>query len=147
MVPGWQQFGTLVFTTNRRIRQQFKCRRHRRPVRIFQARSAVHADPWAHNFNGSTRTREACPLNLETCPDYLLGIVPHPELFVINNRKTPSPPIINNHAAVGSIINTDFPITAADSLLEVLWEGKQPESFRLWHGHYNWISRFQLMEI
>lgn len=56
-------------------------------------------------------------LNLETCPDYLLGIVPHPELFVINNRKTPSPPIINNHAAVGSMINTDFPITAADSLL------------------------------
>ena len=53
-------------------------------------------------------------LNLSTCPDYLLGHVPHPELFVINNRKTPSPP---DSIASSSSINMNLPLTASDSYL------------------------------
>ena len=55
-------------------------------------------------------------LNLKTCPDYLLGLVPHPELFIINNRKTPSPPIVH-HAMVDATVNKDFPLSVDDSCL------------------------------
>ena len=54
-------------------------------------------------------------LDLETCPDYLLGLVPHPELFVIHNRKTPSPPI--SHPFTESIVNNTFALTLDDSCL------------------------------
>lgn len=50
-------------------------------------------------------------LNLKTCPDYLLGHVPHPELFVSRpNNRAPSP-------SDGYAINMNIPITAPDSYL------------------------------
>lgn len=54
-------------------------------------------------------------LNLKTCPDYLLGHVPHPELFVhkpysSSRNRTPSPPD-------GYFLNMDLPISAPASLL------------------------------
>lgn len=51
-------------------------------------------------------------INLSTCPDYLLGLVPHPELFVMYNRKTPSP-----SSSDSTSINNNFPLTATDSYL------------------------------
>lgn len=53
-------------------------------------------------------------INLSTCPDYLLGQAPHPELFVINNRRTPSPP---DSIISASSLCVNFPLTAADSYL------------------------------
>lgn len=62
-------------------------------------------------------------INLSTCPDYLLGQVPHPELFVINNRKTSSPSYsysitnTSSSSTTTSSSNMLFPLTAADSYL------------------------------
>ena len=53
-------------------------------------------------------------INLSTCPDYLLGQVPHPELFVINDRKTPSPP---DSIASSSSLSINIPLTDVDSYL------------------------------
>ena len=53
-------------------------------------------------------------LNLLTCPDYLLGHVPHPELFVINNRRTPS---TSDTPMSSTPINMNIPLLAADSYL------------------------------
>lgn len=71
-------------------------------------------------------------INLETCPDYLLGHVPHPELFVHNRRNTPSPTptatsttntstvsISSNvtPSIIDAYINNHLPLTAGDSLI------------------------------
>lgn len=57
-------------------------------------------------------------LNLETCPDYLLGLVPHPELFVINYRKTPSPPLsLYTNLRSDYQINNTFPLSADEFCL------------------------------
>lgn len=58
-------------------------------------------------------------INLSTCPDYLLGQVPHPELFVINNRRTPSPSlsITNTSSSSTNALNMLFPIKETDSYL------------------------------
>lgn len=53
-------------------------------------------------------------LNLSTCPDYLLGHVPHPELFVINNRRISSTP---DSTFDSTPINMNLPLLAADSYL------------------------------
>lgn len=54
-------------------------------------------------------------LNLSTCPDYLLGNVPHPELFVINNRRISTTP---DHPFLSSTpMNMNLPLLAADSYL------------------------------
>ena len=53
-------------------------------------------------------------INLSTCPDYLLGQVPHPELFVIDNRKTPSPP---DSITSSSSLSINIPLTTVDSYL------------------------------
>lgn len=53
-------------------------------------------------------------INLSTCPDYLLGQVPHPELFVINNRRTPSPSFSMTSSSSSRI---NFSSAAADSYL------------------------------
>ncbi len=58
-------------------------------------------------------------INLETCPDYLLGHVPHPELFVITNRTTsmttPSP--VSKESLADAYLNNHVPLTATDSIL------------------------------
>lgn len=54
-------------------------------------------------------------INLQTCPDYLLGIVPHPELFVVNNRRTSSPSSI--HQMDEDAVNNVFPLMMDDSCL------------------------------
>lgn len=51
-------------------------------------------------------------INLSTCPNYLLGLVPHPELFVMYNRKNPSPSSSDSIS-----ININLPLTATDSYL------------------------------
>lgn len=56
-------------------------------------------------------------LNLDTCPDYLLGLVPHPELFVINNRKTPSPPSTMMHVVSEFPVNNPFPLSSDEFCL------------------------------
>lgn len=65
-------------------------------------------------------------LNIKTCPDYLLGHVPHPELFVIRRGHESSSPI----EEYISPINIDLPITAADSFLgSPLSRKATPKSF------------------
>lgn len=54
-------------------------------------------------------------INLATCPDYLLGQVPHPELFVVNNRRTPSPQDAKNFQI--STFNNQLPIKVSDAYL------------------------------
>lgn len=56
-------------------------------------------------------------INLSTCPDYLLGHVPHPELFVINNSRSPSPSYSNTSSLLTSSSNIQFPLTREDSNL------------------------------
>lgn len=66
-------------------------------------------------------------INLETCPDYLLGQVPHPELFIINSRKTPSPPITSEPYGRN---NNQIPMSVMDSYLgSPLSRKATPKSF------------------
>lgn len=55
-------------------------------------------------------------LDLSTCPDYLLGNVPHPELFVIrpNGPKTPSP---QSTASTDQIKDSEITEAIMDSFL------------------------------
>lgn len=69
-------------------------------------------------------------LDLTTCPDYLLGNVPHPELFVIraNSRKTPSPPTFSTNQIKDSGINDSI----VDSFLgSPLSRKATPKTFEL----------------
>ena len=54
-------------------------------------------------------------INLATCPDYLLGQVPHPELFVVSNRRTPSPQDAKNFQI--SAFDNQLPIKVSETYL------------------------------
>jgi hypothetical protein len=72
-------------------------------------------------------------LDLDTCPDYLLGQVPHPELYVINgyrrnSMKTPSPP--QEHPIMNE--NITLPNIVSDSILgSPLSRKTSPKSFEM----------------
>lgn len=75
-------------------------------------------------------------INLATCPDYLLGQVPHPELFVINNRRTPSPPEPSNYQI--NTINNNLPIKVSNAYLgSPLSRKATPKAFEMdLEAHY-----------
>ena len=52
-------------------------------------------------------------IDLENYPDYLLGLVPHPELFVLTTRKTPSPQSSEFYLTRSN----QFPISISNSFL------------------------------